>query len=373
MPDGSRVRVQHPRRRRSSAAATRQSSTVEDVASRTGPSKSRRRRGADTVTGSRRPRRAQPRAVDESTDLVTPLARRHPAACSRSSGRRVVARARARAGRGDPRRGRRDLGRGLDRRVPDPPATTRSGAWPTMNRMLDRLGGAQTRNGDSCRTRPTSCAPRSPRSGSTPRSPAPPRRTTSSTARRHRARRGAAPPADRRRPLCSHGPTSTGLDLPRRRSISTTSSSTRRRGCVRARASSSTRRGLGRAGATATARGSARWSATSATTRTPRAPRQSRSPLRATGGRARVDDDGAGIPPKPNARVFERFVRLDEARDATSAAAGSAWRSWTKSTAPRRHRRRRRVRPEAVPGSRSASLAGRIEFVQRGVRCAGLP
>jgi signal transduction histidine kinase len=35
-----------------------------------------------------------------------------------------------------------------------------------------------------------------------------------------------------------------------------------------------------------------------------------------------VDDDGSGIPPSERARIFERFVRLDEARDRDSGGSG---------------------------------------------------
>jgi signal transduction histidine kinase len=47
-----------------------------------------------------------------------------------------------------------------------------------------------------------------------------------------------------------------------------------------------------------------------------------------------VDDDGGGIAPGERARVLERFVRLDEARDRPRAGAGSGWRWWPRSPAP---------------------------------------
>jgi len=36
----------------------------------------------------------------------------------------------------------------------------------------------------------------------------------------------------------------------------------------------------------------------------------------------RIDDDGTGVPPKERARIFERFVRLQEARDRDSGGSG---------------------------------------------------
>jgi signal transduction histidine kinase len=38
--------------------------------------------------------------------------------------------------------------------------------------------------------------------------------------------------------------------------------------------------------------------------------------------RLRVDDDGPGVPPKDRVRIFERFVRLDDARARESGGVG---------------------------------------------------
>ena len=65
-----------------------------------------------------------------------------------------------------------------------------------------------------------------------------------------------------------------------------------------------------------------------------------------------IDDDGSGVPMRDQERIFERFERLDEARDRDSAAPASAWRSSARSpTRIEARSRYRTLRPGAL-GSR---------------------
>jgi signal transduction histidine kinase len=49
---------------------------------------------------------------------------------------------------------------------------------------------------------------------------------------------------------------------------------------------------------------------------------RSRVDVAVAGGRVTVDDDGSGIPPDARDVVFERFVRLDEARERDAGGSG---------------------------------------------------
>ena len=65
-----------------------------------------------------------------------------------------------------------------------------------------------------------------------------------------------------------------------------------------------------------------------------------------------IDDDGSGVPMRDQERIFERFERLDEARDRDLAAPASAWRSSARSpTRIEARSRYRTLRPGAL-GSR---------------------
>ena len=84
-----------------------------------------------------------------------------------------------------------------------------------------------------------------------------------------------------------------------------------------------------------------------------------------------VDDDGVGVDPAERERIFQRFVRLDAARDRDSGGAGSDCRSSERSRRSTAVRCGSSTATSAAPGSRSICRPCRTEaaFSERSGEC----